>query len=235
MSKPLIVYPKGCRKALFLKRYKRFTVEALLDGDIISIHTNNTGSMLGLLREGQEIFISPALNPARKLKWTLEMVNISGAWVGVNTSVPNKMIQRAFEENVLPELKGYTSIKREAVVGKSRLDAKFTDESSNLPDLWVECKNVTLVEDDVACFPDAPTERGQKHLEELMDLASKGYRVAMFFFIQRNDGKCFGPADFIDQKYATLFKQALAEGVECWPYQASLSEKGISVGEKMKF
>ncbi|SDK40551.1 sugar fermentation stimulation protein A [Maridesulfovibrio ferrireducens] len=235
MSESLIIYPEGCRKAVFIKRYKRFTVEALLDGQIISIHTNNTGSMLGLLREGQEIFISPALNPARKLKWTLEMVNLSGSWVGVNTSVPNKMIQRAFEVAVLPELKGYTAIKREAVVGKSRIDAKFTDESGRLPDLWVECKNVTLVEEDVACFPDAPTERGQKHLVELMALAAEGYRVAMFFFVQRNDGKCFGPADFIDPKYAKLFEQALAEGVECWPYQAELSEKGISIGEKMKF
>ncbi len=234
-SDPLIIFPKGCRHAKFIKRYKRFTVEVLLEGQIVGVHTNNTGSMLGLLRAGQDVFISPALNPARKLKWTLEMVNSSGGWVGVNTSVPNKIIQCAFEAGVLPELAGYTDIKREAKVGKSRLDAKFTDETEKLPDLWVECKNVTLVEDEVACFPDAPTERGQKHLVELMELAQSGCRVAMFFFVQRNDGKCFGPADFVDPKYAKLFFEALNAGVECWPYEAILSEKGILVGKKMKF
>ncbi|CCO22802.1 DNA/RNA nuclease SfsA [Maridesulfovibrio hydrothermalis] len=233
MSDPLIIYPEGCRKAVFIKRYKRFTVEAYLDGEVVGVHTNNTGSMLGLLREGQEIYISPARNPARKLKWTLEVVLPSFSWIGVNTAVPNRILQLAFEAGVLPELSGYTHLKREVKVGKSRLDGLFTDESGRLPDLWVECKNVTLVEDEVACFPDAQTERGRKHLLELMDLAAKGDRVALFFFVQRNDGNCFGPADFVDPEYAVLFYEALAAGVECWAYEAELSEAGIGVGRKL--
>lgn len=233
MSEPLIFYPEGCRRAVFVRRYKRFTVEAEMDGELVGVHTNNTGSMLGLLRPGQEIYISPAQNPKRKLKWTLEAVMPQGEMVGVNTSVPNKMLQLSFEAGLLPEAGGYSSLKREAKVGKSRLDGLLTDESGRLPDLWVECKNVTLVEDDVACFPDAQTERGRKHLLELMDLAAKGDRVALFFFIQRNDGNCFGPADFIDPEYAELFYKAVDVGVECWAYEAVLSELGIGIGRKL--
>ncbi|HAS90019.1 MAG TPA: DNA/RNA nuclease SfsA [Desulfovibrio sp.] len=233
MSEPLIFYPQGCRRAVFIRRYKRFTVEAMLDGDVVGVHTNNTGSMLGLLREGQEIFISPAQNSKRKLKWTLEAVVSFNEMIGVNTSVPNKMLQLAFEAGQLPEAVGYTTIKREAKVGNSRLDGLFTDESAKLPNLWVECKNVTLVEDDVACFPDAQTERGRKHLMELMDLAAKGDRVALFFFVQRSDGNCFGPADVVDPEYAELFYKALEVGVECWAYEATISESGIGIGRKL--
>ena len=233
MSEPLILYPKGCRKAIFIRRYKRFTVEARLDDQIVGVHTNNTGSMLGLLREGQEIFISPAQNPDRKLKWTLEAVMQDGEMIGVNTAVPNKILQLAFEAGHLPELKGYTDLKREAKIGKSRLDGLFTDASKKLPDLWVECKNVTLVEDEVACFPDAQTERGRKHIVELMDLADSGDRVALFFFIQRTDGKCFGPADVVDPEYAQLFYKAIGQKVECWAYEAVINKQGISVGKKL--
>ncbi|ACS78258.1 DNA/RNA nuclease SfsA [Maridesulfovibrio salexigens] len=233
MSEPLIFYPQGCCRAIFIRRYKRFTVEAMLDGEVVGVHTNNTGSMLGLLREGQEIYISPAQNPNRKLKWTLEAVMPFGEMIGVNTSVPNKMLQLAFEAGQLPEAGGYTAIKREAKVGNSRLDGLFTDDSGKLPKLWVECKNVTLVEDDIACFPDAQTERGRKHLVELMDLAAKGDRVALFFFVQRTDGSCFGPADFIDPEYAELFYKALDAGVKCWAYEAVLSERGIGIGRKL--
>lgn len=233
MSEPLIFYPQDCRKAVFIRRYKRFTVEALLDGEVVGVHTNNTGSMLGLLREGQEIYISPAQNPKRKLKWTLEAVMPFGEMIGVNTSVPNKMLQLAFEAGQLPEAEGYTSLKREAKVGNSRLDGLFTDDSGKLSKLWVECKNVTLVEDDVAYFPDAQTERGRKHLLELMTLAAKGDRVALFFFVQRDDGNCFGPADFVDPEYAKLFFKALGAGVECWAYEAVLSEQGVGMGRKL--
>ncbi len=229
----LILYPEGTREAVFIRRFKRFTVYAELDGEVVGVHTNNTGSMLGLLRPGQKIIISPAQNPDRKLKWTLEAVKPHGEIVGVNTSVPNRMLQLAFEAGQLSEAKGYSTLRREAKVGKSRLDGLFVDESGVLPDLWVECKNVTLVEDQVACFPDAQTERGRKHLVELMELAAKGYRVALFFFVQRNDGWCFGPADFVDPEYAELFYKAVDAGVECWAYEAVLSEQGIGIGRRL--
>jgi len=229
-------FAAACRRASFVGRYKRFTVEAMaLDGpdagQSLLAHTNNTGSMLGLLRPGSTALLSPALNPKRKLQYTLEALELQGGVVGVNTLTPNRMLFRAWEVGAMPELKGYDSFKKEASVGKSRLDAYLSGPQG---ELWVECKNVTMVEDDVACFPDAVTERGQKHLRELMALAREGVRVALFFLIQRPDGRCFGPADMVDPVYAELFYEALECGVEAWPYVAHVDDCGITLGEKLK-
>jgi sugar fermentation stimulation protein A len=141
------------------------------------------------------------------------------------------MLRKAWETGAIPEMVGYKHFKSEAKVGDSRLDAYL---SGTPGDLWVECKNVTMVEDGVACFPDAVTERGQKHLRELMALAKSGARVALFFLIQRPDGECFGPADFIDPVYAELFYEALDQGVEAWPYVADVDAEGISLGRRLK-
>lgn len=225
-----------CREASFIRRYKRFTVEATAlsgadKGELLLAHTNNTGAMLGLLREGNRALLSPASNPKRKLKYTLEALELAGTFVGVNTLTPNRMLYRAWEMGAMPELAGYDHFKKEAKVGQSRLDAYLSGEKG---ELWVECKNVTMVEDQVACFPDAITERGQKHLRELMALAKTGVRVALFFLIQRPDGDCFGPADVIDPAYAELFYEALSMGVEAWPYVAHVDENGISLGERLE-
>ncbi len=151
--------------------------------------------------------------------------------VGVNTLTPNRMLYAAWEAGSLEEMEGYEHFQKEAKIGQSRLDAHLTGGRG---DLWVECKNVTMVEDGVACFPDAVTERGQKHLRELMALAEAGSRVALFFLVQRPDGGCFGPADFIDPMYADLFYQALDAGVEAWPYEAHVDTKGISLGRRLE-
>jgi sugar fermentation stimulation protein A len=200
-------------------------------GATLKAHTNNTGSMLGLLRPGATALLSPAANPDRKLKYTLEGLELFGAMVGVNTLTPNRMLYAAWQAGAMEELDGYEHFRKEAKVGQSRLDAHL---SGGRGELWVECKNVTMVEDGVACFPDAVTERGQKHLHELMSLAETGVRVALFFLIQRPDGQCFGPADFVDPVYAELFYRALDAGVEAWPYVAEVDEYGISLGHRLK-
>lgn len=231
-----IPFHDTCRKAAFIRRIKRFTVEAeALDGPdkgaILKAHTNNTGSMMGLLRPGATALLSPAANPNRKLKYTLEGLELSGNVVGVNTLTPNRMLYAAWQAGAMSELDGYDHFKKEAKVGQSRLDAYLSGDKG---ELWVECKNVTMVEDCVACFPDAVTERGQKHLRELMALAETGARVALFFLIQRPDGQCFGPADFIDPVYAELFYEALDAGVEAWSYVAVVDENGISLGRRLE-
>jgi len=231
-----IMFPGTCRKASLIRRYKRFTVETTaLDGpdqnDLLLAHTNNTGAMLGLLRTGSTALLSPAANPKRKLKYTLEALELAGNLVGVNTLTPNRMLRLAWETGAMAEMEGYDHFKSEAKVGNSRLDAYLSGDKG---ELWVECKNVTMVEDDVACFPDAVTERGQKHLRELMALAKTGARVALFFLVQRPDGHCFGPADVVDPVYADLFYEALDMGVEAWPYVAHVDATGIRLGEKLK-
>lgn len=231
-----ISHPGACCRARFVGRYKRFTVEAVaLDGPdagrTVLAHTNNTGSMLGLLRPGATALLSPAANPARKLPYTLEAVELHGGLVGVNTLTPNRMLRRAWETRALPELAGYDAFRAEARTGDSRLDARLDGPSGPL---WVECKNVTMVEDEVACFPDAETARGRKHLAELMALADAGARVALFFLVQRTDGRCFGPADVVDPEYAELFHRALDRGVEAWPVVAEVDEAGVRLAHRLR-
>lgn len=227
MSAPLLPFPDGCLAARFVRRVKRFSVENDADGEAVWAHTNNSGSMLGLLRPGARTLLSPAANPARKLKWTLETITLDGTAVGVNTLTPNRLLRAAHEAGRLPGTRGYTAYRAEAKIGDSRLDARLEGPDGTL---YVEAKNVSLVEDGVAAFPDAVTVRGQKHLRELMTLAAQGVRVASFYLVQRDDCDCFGPADYVDPAFAELFWQARDAGVEVWPYLARVSDAGIDLG-----
>ncbi|MGE4441966.1 MAG: DNA/RNA nuclease SfsA [Desulfomicrobium sp.] len=223
-------FSPGSRSAVFVAREKRFLVHVLVDGKPVTAHTNNSGSMLGLLRPGMEVFLSPAASPKRKLPYTLELVRPCGEWVGVNTSTPNRLLKRMWETVAIPELAGYAGFTPEAVHGDSRLDARLSGPDG---DFWIEAKNVTMVEDQVACFPDAVTLRGQKHLRELMGLAESGARVGVFLAVQRGDGKCFGPADFIDPRFAELFWLAVDKGVEFWPHVVRVGPEGIALGPRL--
>ena len=248
---PLLPLPPDCIVAAFVQRRKRFSVLLQHQGADLWVHSNNSGSMLGLCQPGAPVLATPASNPDRKLKYTQECVWLAqravpdpqqqpqpqqpgvqpsarGFWVGVNTSTPNRMLEAAFHAHRLPFAQGYTTLVREAKRGQSRLDGLLT--GPDLPPLWVECKNVTMVEDDAACFPDAASERGQKHLRELMDIVANGERAAMLYLVQRPDGTCFAPADFIDPAYAALFYEALHAGVEMYPFRALVSPAGIDLG-----
>lgn len=226
----LLTFPAGSLQATFCRREKRFLVEVETQGRRFWVHTNNSGSMLGLLRRGCNVWISPAQRPGRKLPYTLELVQWGAMWIGVNTLTPNRLLRLAWKAGCMPELAGYESFKAEAKSGASRLDANLSGHNGSL---WVEAKNVTLVEEDVAYFPDAITTRGQKHLTELMALVRTQQRVACFYLIQRADARCFGPADFIDAGFNTLFWQAVDEGVEVWPYLAHVSPAGIGLGPRL--
>jgi len=271
-SKPLLPFPDGTVRAVFLRREKRFKALVRLEGpygpygpygsggqdhldvhDVqaempaeaqprergeqekrgereVWVHTNNSGAMLGLLRPGCGALISPALNPGRKLAWTLEALESDGSWVCVNTLAPNRMLRAAWQAGLLPETAGTTSFRPEAKVGQSRLDALLSGPAG---DIWVEAKNVTLDICGTACFPDAVTERGQRHLRELMALADQGLRTAVFYLVPMAESQCFAPAEIIDPAYAALFRQALARGVEAWPYQALVDEQGLRLGRRL--
>lgn len=207
-------------------------------------HTNNTGSMMGLIRKGRSVLLSKSDNPKRKLACTLEAINLNKEgekplWLGVNTSVPNRFLQELFYLNkahkyeLLPFAKDYARIKPEAKNGESRLDACFYNDDGG-PKLWVECKNVSMVEYDSACFPDAVSERGQKHLETLMRLKAEGERAVMFYVVQRTDARCFMPAEFIDPVYAEKLQKAYRQGVEIYAAVADVQKDGIYFGGYLK-
>lgn len=230
MDETLLTYPEPCRVGTFLRREKRFFVHALLDGREVLAHTNNTGTMLGLLRPGAPVLLSPAHDPKRRLRWTVEALGQGGAgknfWVGVNTLTPNRVLAELFRQKLLPWAEGYETLKREAVNGESRLDGLFS--GAGLPQLWVECKNVTLVEDGAAAFPDAVTSRGAKHLHTLMRLREEGRRAAMLYVVQRPDGRCFRAADYVDPVYAETLREAFLHGVEIHAVVVRVDRYGIS-------
>jgi len=226
----LIKFPTNCIQGQFVRRVKRFSVEVDYQNKRIWAHTNNTGAMFGLLRPGAPVLLSQANRPNRKLPYTLELIQSHGVWVGVNTLVPNRLLKQAWLNQIMPELNGYDVFHSEVKMGNCRIDARLSGTHGTL---WVEAKNVTLAENDIAYFPDAVTKRGQNHINKLIALSKSGIRVALFFLIQRQDVKCFEPADFIDPDYAVFFYQAMKLGIEIWPYMADISEKGINIGKKL--
>ena len=235
MTKPLVPFPDGTRRAIFVRREKRFRALVQLSGadgieHEVWTHTNNSGSMLGLLRPGCDALVSPATNPKRKLPWTLEALSTRGYWASVNTLAPNRVLRAAWEAKALPELFGATDYRSEARCGDSRLDACLQGPDGPM---WVEAKNVTMCDYGVALFPDAVTERGRKHLRELMRLAAQGARVATFYLVSMADAECFAPAEAIDSEYARIFYAALDAGVEAWPYLADVNERGVGLRRRL--
>ncbi|WP_029896308.1 DNA/RNA nuclease SfsA [Desulfohalovibrio reitneri] len=225
-------FPEGTTRAVFIKREKRFRVLVEFPGgERFWVHTNNSGAMLGLLRPGRKVLLSPARRPGRTLPWTLEAMETDGGWCCVNTLAPNRMLAVAWEAGALPELAGATAMKREAKTGESRLDARFEGDGG---EVWVEAKNCTLQVAGEALFPDAMSARGRKHLEELMRLKREtGARVATFYLVSIPGACCLAPAWPVDAEYAEAFERALDAGVEAWPYRAEVDEAGVRLAERL--
>ncbi|HTL12911.1 MAG TPA: DNA/RNA nuclease SfsA [Bdellovibrionota bacterium] len=219
------------------RRYKRFLADVVLeDGTRVTAHCPNSGSMRTCWAEGWPVRLSPASNPARKLKYTLEMTHNGRCWIGVNTQWPNALVAEAVSKGGIPELAGYSTIRREVPYGKnSRIDLLLEGHATR-PPCHVEVKNTTLVEDDGVCrFPDAVTERGLKHLHELMAVVRGGGRAALVFTLQRGDGRGFGPASHIDEEYGRVLAQAARAGVELLPYRVRVTPQGLEVEGRETF
>lgn len=218
----------------FIKRYKRFFADVTLDetNEIIVAHTANTGTMKTCMGENWPVLVSFHDSPTRKLKYSWEMIHNNKTWIGINTSLTNSLAIEAIKNGRIPELSGYKDLKPEAKIGQSRIDILL----SNSPDeqCYVEVKNVTLVENDSALFPDAVTERGQKHLLELMELKSQGIRAVLLFIVQREDCNHFSMNNPIDPVYIKLLKEAMSKGVEVLIYQCQLSPTEIVVNKKLE-
>ena len=222
-------------KAKFIKRYKRFFSDHILeDGKLVTAHCPNTGAMTGVAKEGITSWLSPSNNPKRKLKWTWELTQENNTIVGVNTHSPNKIIQEAINNNEIMELLNYKTLKREVKYGtNSRIDIFLQDEKKI--DCYVEIKNVHLSrEKGIAEFPDGITSRGTKHLKELAHVAQSGCRAVMLYLIQRNDCNFFKIAVDIDEVYAKEFINALNAGVEVICIDTILNTNGISIGKNIQ-
>lgn len=222
--------------AKLIERYKRFLADINLAGQTITAHCANPGSMTGLKTPGMKVWVSEAGNPKRKLKYDFQMVEVSGGGlVGVNTALPNRLVEEALTAGTIAPLAGYETLRREVKYGEnSRID--FLLQSPNRPDCWVEVKSVTLSrEPGLAEFPDSVTARGTKHLMELAKMAKSGDRAVMLYLMQRNDCGRFALAADIDPNYAAAFDVARAAGVEVLVYDCIMSPSEIVVGEQISF
>ncbi len=224
-------------KGTLVRRYKRFMADVKLeDGSVVIAHCANSGSMLSVNEPGADVWISPATNPDRKLKFTWELIRIGDAMVGINTSHPNKLVAEAIEDGTIKELNGYASLRREVKYGKnSRIDILLEDDAKPL--CYVEVKNVTMRRDlssgAPADFPDSVTSRGTKHLGELSDMVTDGHRAVMMYLVQRDDADSFTIAEDIDPEYAGALRKALKAGVEVLCYDCALSPKTITVNRPL--
>ncbi len=209
-----------------IRRYQRFLAEVeLADGSTVTAHCPNSGSMLGCLQAGAPVRLSPRDRPGRRTAFTWEMIRLGRHWVGINTLVPNRLAARAAELRALPLFREAGRVRREVRVSdKSRVDLMVQTPGG---ELYVEVKNVTLVQGGRARFPDAVTSRGARHLRELMSLVRAGKRAAMLYLVQRGDARDFAPARDIDPTYAGLFERARRQGVEMVVVRARVGPRGV--------
>ncbi len=222
-------FPDPLLRGRLVRRYKRFLSDVELDGgELVTAHCANPGSMIGLAEPGSEVWLSPARNPARKLRYSWEMIRIGEGLVGINTSHPNGIVADAIAAGRVAELAGYGGLRREVKYGKnSRIDMLL--EADGRPPCYVEVKNVHLKRDAGAEFPDSVTARGAKHLVELSDMVTAGARAVMFYLVQREDCDDFAIAGDIDPHYATTLDAALAAGVEAICYCCKLTTEAIEL------
>lgn len=230
---PAMEFPSPLQRGILLKRYKRFLADVDLDGEIITAHCANPGSMLGLAEPGSTVWLSKSDNPKRKLKYSWELIEIdlgSGpTLVGINTAHPNALVAEAISSGFISELSGYPSLRREVKYGvNSRIDILL--ENNDLSRCYVEVKNVHLMrESGLAEFPDSVTKRGAKHLDELANMVREGHRAVMVYLIQRGDAERLAFARDIDPAYGAAFDDAIKAGVEAIAYVCTLSLANIVV------
>ncbi len=219
-----------------LRRYQRFLADVeLLDGQMVTAHCPNTGSMLGCKTPGSRVWLSASDNPKRKLAWTWELVETGladgaardGVLVGLHTGRSNGLVREAIEASRIPGLEGYDRIRPEVKYGQSsRIDLLL--EGEGLPPCYVEVKNVTAAaQNGIAFFPDAVTERGAKHLAEMSAMVVQGARALLVFCVQRDDVTQVRPADHIDPTYGEALRRGMASGVEVVALRADLSPEAI--------
>ncbi len=227
-------FPSPLVRGRLIQRYKRFLADvALDDGATITATCSNTGSMLGLTAPGSVVWLSENDSPTRKYRHTWEMIEADlgkgPTLVGINTSLPNKIVSDAIEAGAVADLAGYPSLRREVKYGaNSRIDILLEHPDKGLA--YVEVKNVHLMrKPGLAEFPDSKTERGVKHLDELGNMVEAGHRAVMVFLVQRADAARFSVARDIDPVYGTAFERATSRGVEAIALRCRLSSDEIAV------
>ncbi len=221
------------KQGKLVKRYKRFLADVLLDdGSEITLHCPNTGSMRNCLFEGETVWFSTSTNPKRKYANTWELMTTpNGGLIGIHSGNANALAEEAINSGIISELTGYDKLSREVKYGEENSRIDILLEAKDKPACYIEVKSCTLLEDGQGYFPDAVSLRGQKHLRELMHMASLGHRAVLLFVVQHTEITSVSPAAHIDQDYAKLLKEAVLSGVEVLAYRCEISPNEIHLAQ----
>ncbi len=223
-----MIFQKNIKKGIFQKRLNRFEALVLIDDKVTLVHVPNTGRCRELLFEGVEVLLEDRASANRKTDYELIMVYKGKKLVSIDSQLPNKLVEEAITKGVIKEISGYNYIKKEVKYSESRFDLflKQNEDTQSPKDCcYIEVKGVTLECDSVAMFPDAPTERGARHIHELIKAHSEGYRAVLVFVIQLDFAEYFTPNYKMDADFGTAVKEAYSKGVEILAYSCKISER----------
>ena len=215
------------KTAIFLHRPNRFLAHVIVEGREEIVHVKNTGRLKELLTEGAPVIISEALNPDRKTRYSLIGVYKGGVLFNIDSMVPNAVVYEGLLEGKVKGLKDMTRLSREKVFGDSRFDLYYeTKEGQG----FIEVKGVTLEAEGVAMFPDAPTERGTKHIYEMIKAVEEGYSGYLFFLLQMKGATYFTPNKLRDPQFSKALILAKEKGVQLLAYDSVVTEDEIRLG-----
>ena len=229
-----MLYKKSLVEGRLIRRYKRFLADIQLASGVITAACPNTGSLMGCCEPGSRVWLSESDNATRKYRHTWELVEVGEVIVGINTGLPNALVAEAIGDGTIGELRGYGSLRREVAFGEERSRVDLLLEGEGLAPCYVEVKNVTAAAHrGVALFPDCVSERGSKHLRELIRLKAAGMRPVQLYCVQRGDVREVRPADGIDYEYGRTLREAIAAGVEVLAYRARVTPDEIRLAQRI--
>jgi sugar fermentation stimulation protein A len=227
-------FPGKLVEGRLIRRYKRFLADVQLASGVITAACPNTGSLMGCCEAGSRVWLSQSDSATRKYPHTWELVEVGKVMVGINTGLPNALVAEAIGNGVLAELSGYPGVRREVAYGEERSRIDLLLEGPGREACYVEVKNVTAAAaKGVALFPDCVSERGSKHLRELIRLKAQGLRPVQVYCVQRGDVDEVRPADGIDHEYGRMLREAIAAGVEVLAYRAKVTAREVRLERRI--
>lgn len=227
-----MIIKKNIKRAEFIKRPNRFQAYVKVDNEEIMVHVPNTGRCKEILIPGTTVVLREESNPTRKTKYDLIGGYKNGKFINIDSQIPNKVVEEALKLGNIKKLKKYNIIKREKTYGNSRFDFKLGNDSGE--EYYLEVKGVTLEDGGVTKFPDAPTERGTKHILELIDVKNKGIGAGVLFLIQMKDVKYFTPNIEMDKSFSEALVSAHKAGVDIFAYECDVDEDFITLKKEVK-
>ncbi|WMJ80033.1 DNA/RNA nuclease SfsA [Clostridium sp. MB40-C1] len=227
-----MIYDNNILRAEFIKRPNRFIAHVKLNGEEIIVHVPNTGRCKEILIPGATIILKEGKNPNRKTKYDLIAGYKDGKLINIDSQVPNYVVDEALKNSRIDKLKNYTIIQREKTFGNSRFDFKLSNNEEQ--EYYLEVKGVTFEQNGHCMFPDAPTERGRKHILELIDVKAQGKGAGVLFLIQLQEANRFSPYDDMDNKFGEALRLAYKNGVDIFAYNSNVKDNYIELDRSIE-